>query len=87
MEGRGVEEGTEIPPRCNMAPSMHSCTQVLEAVVEQVYYTQLKFIAQVGLGARTKKDYLWRSSIGRMRLLHNLHRWGSAENFKNFDLW
>lgn len=39
----------------NMASSMHSCTQVLGAVMKRVYYTQLKFIAQVDSGARTKK--------------------------------
>lgn len=38
-----------------MASSMHSCTQVLGVAVEQVYYTQLEFIAQADLGARTKK--------------------------------
>lgn len=67
-----------------MASSMHSCTQVLGEVVEQVYYTQLKFIAQVDVGARNKNDYLQCSLIGRMRLLHNLHRRGSTENKGKF---
>lgn len=78
-----------------MGSSMHICIQMLKAVIEHVYNTQLKFIAQVYLSAcnkwQTEGDYLWLFLVGGMRLLHDSQIicpvGKGLKIMMDFDLW